>query len=395
MDYCRPPAALARTAAVAPPSTIHHPSSTIPHPPPRGTATLLSSALRVLSPLVAVLVFWCGCKSAPPPAPVPEARRQAQLTAASAAKLSQVQNWNGAARQWELAGNQFATLEDLTNEAVALHNEAQARSELGNASRAQQLLEQAAALNREIGNTNEWWRNQIALLQLESQTQQETTLSNRFDHLDRVLPTLTPKELRGLFYNELGQWKLQRGDLSQAEDAFRQAESAFTQCNSKEGLAAIMANRALLWTAQTNYPAALREWTRSLHAYEALADPQGIARALAGLGTTRLGSGQDLPQAERDLRRAAHNYETLNQPAERIRVLQSLVACLKAQHKPLAPEQAELAQAHEANATRLETAAQWKAARAQWQASADLWGELDRAEARQKALEGVKRCTRS
>ena len=72
-------------------------------------------------------------------------------------------------------------------EAVALHNLAQARRELGSEDEARLQLESASAINQRLGRTNEWWRNQIALLQIESHLPE--TLPSRF-------ATLLPKVLQ-------------------------------------------------------------------------------------------------------------------------------------------------------------------------------------------------------
>jgi tetratricopeptide (TPR) repeat protein len=338
------------------------------------------------------LALWCGCKSAPPPSPVPEARRRAQFTAETAAKLSQAQNWRAAAQEWQSSADRFAALNDLPDEAVALHNQAQARRELGNFALAQTLLEQAAALNQESSRTNEWWRNQLALLQIEAQTKKTADMTNRFENLNRQLPALAETDLRGLYYNELGQWKQSQGAWNDARDAYGQAEQAFVRGGSREGLAAVIANRACLWAAQSNYTVALQEWAHSLKEYESLADPEGIARALAGKGNTLLAAKQDLPLAEKCLRRAARNFQILKKPAEQMEALDALVSCRQTQNEPVAGEQEELARAREAHAATLEISGQLEAARVEWQASADLWAILGKTDLRQKALKAAKRC---
>ncbi|MCL5099157.1 MAG: hypothetical protein M1608_16795 [Candidatus Omnitrophica bacterium] len=341
-----------------------------------------------------LLAFGFGCSSTPPPAPVPPARQQAQFVAASALKLSQAGNWVAAAREWQEAADQFSALNDLGNEAVALHNLAQADRELDRLDAAQHLLDRAATLNQQAGQTNEWWRDQIALLQVESREEQTAPIEARFKRLVPLLPKVEDPQLRGLFLNEFAQWQQRQEHLNEAAQTYQQAEQAFVQAARPQGVAAVSANRASLYLAQTNYPAALKEWSRALAEYEAIAEPFGITRALEGQGRTMLVAKQDLPEAEELLRRAARNFQTLRKPGYQVDALLTLIDCLKARNEPLAEAQRELARAREAYAADLEKAEQWTAAGEQWKAAADLWQTLDQPAARNLALAGVQRCSR-
>ena len=279
------------------------------------------------------LALFASCSSAPPPRPVPAAVGQAEHAAATAAKLSTSENWSAAAREWQRAVERYRLLNDRTGEAIALHNLAQAKRELGNLAAAHDLLEQAATINQELGRGDEWWRNQIALLQIESQAGQSPALDARFEKLIASPPPQNQPELQGLFLNEQGLWRQDRGDFAKADEAFRAAESAFQKAGSRAGLAAVLANRARLDAAQNRHATALEKWARALAMFESLAGVRGVAAAQAGQGRTLLAAGQNLPLAESLLRRASDNYRTLKARADLTASLASLEACLIAQNK--------------------------------------------------------------
>jgi tetratricopeptide (TPR) repeat protein len=278
-------------------------------------------------------VVLAGCSSAPPPPAPPPVVVRAQHDTRTAFALSNAGNWTAAAGAWQRLAEHYAALNDLPNEAVAWHNLGQAVRELGDLDRAGVLFERAAAINQEIGRTNEWWRNQIALLQVEAQSGQTNALDQRFARLTPLLPALAAPELRGLFLNERGLWQQQQGDLIQAGDSFRQALDFFTRDKSPASQAAATANLARLHTAQSDYSTALTEWKKALALYEALADAPGIACALAGQGRTLLTARQDLPRAAEVLRRAALNYRFLKNTSNQIATLRTLAECLQAQQK--------------------------------------------------------------
>src|SRR6266446_7623822 len=82
------------------------------------------------------------------------------------------------------------------------------------------------------------------------------------------------------------------------------AEQIFTAKKDSLGLAAISANRAELYDEQKNYAPAIASWKAALAQFQALHDPAGITRALAGLGRALLEADQELANAEDLLRRA-------------------------------------------------------------------------------------------
>jgi hypothetical protein len=78
-----------------------------------------------------------------------------------------------------LAADRFSLLNDRAREAVALHNLAQAEREMDDTTNALKHLTQAASLNERAGRTNAWWRDQIALLQVEAESAQTQALKSR------------------------------------------------------------------------------------------------------------------------------------------------------------------------------------------------------------------------
>jgi tetratricopeptide (TPR) repeat protein len=257
----------------------------------------------------------------------------ANRTASQAVELSQRQNWPAAAREWKLAVDRFALLNDRAGEAVALHNLGQAQIQLGSLDQAHNHLEQAASLNDKLGRKEEWWRNQIALLQLEARLQKTNALEMRFEKLTPMAGELRNRSLQGLFLNELALWQQTRGDSEKAAETFQRAGEHFQAANDPLGVAAVLANRAQLYERQQNYAAAIEAWRTALSKFESQADARGITRCLAGLGRSLLAAEKDLSAAEELLRRAARNYRTLNSPKELSATVEFLKKCLMAQGK--------------------------------------------------------------
>jgi tetratricopeptide (TPR) repeat protein len=270
-----------------------------------------------------------GCHSAKPPPPRPPTLDAAERATSEAEKYTQQQNWTLAARMWQEAANQYALLNNQPRLAIAWHNLAEANTHLNKLAEAEPLLERAAKINQHLGRTNEWWRNQIALLQVRALAQKTNELQAQF----QKLIAMQPKDpyLQGLFVNELGLWEQSRGDFNKAEQNFRKAEQLFTGARSTNGVATVFANLAALKEAQKEYPAALDLWRTALTRFEALADPRGITDALAGLGRTYLQIGKDFPAAEGYLRHAAENYQTLKLPKLRGKTLEYLAQTLARQ----------------------------------------------------------------
>ncbi len=250
-----------------------------------------------------------------------------------AAKIFAQHNWPAAARAWQVAVDHSSLLNDLGGEAVALHNLAQTERELAQDAEAQKHLEQAARLNEKLGRASEWWRNQIALLQLEAQFKETAPLKNRFAKLFPLAPALHDRSIQALFLNEVGLWQKSQGEAAKAEKAFAEAEQNFKAVKDSVGLATISANRAELYEEQKNYSAAIAAWKEALAGFQALADPPHITQSLLGEGRTLLTANVDLPAAEDLLRRAARNYQLLQKPQKAQAALVLLARCLAAEGK--------------------------------------------------------------
>jgi tetratricopeptide (TPR) repeat protein len=286
---------------------------------------------RMMWVLIGCALF--GCRSSRPPPPRPPAVLQAERSALQAARLSDLQNWPAAAHAWARAVENYSLLNDRPHEAIALHNLAQAERELGQWREANEHLTQAARLNAFSGRTNDWWRNQIALVQLESASDQMNAVDQRIGSLLALTNSITEPDLRGLFLNELGQWHHRRGELAEAESELKGAAVVFTRLGDKQGNAVVAANLARLRETQGQFDVAARAWREVLPSFEELGHPAGITDALAGLGRSLTATKTELALAEDCLRRAAANYRTLRRDRDYRLARQSLAECLRAQGK--------------------------------------------------------------
>ena len=280
-----------------------------------------------------VITLLPGCASTKPPPEPPFTVSMAQRATDKAAKLSQAQNWSAAAREWQTAADQYHLLNDQAHEAVALHNLAQAKRELGKLEEARQLFAQAAKINEELKHDREEWRNQVALLQVEAQLDQRDVLSAKFEKLLPRAGEISDPAIHGLFLNELGLWQQNRHEFGAAQTALKQAEQQFQSAKDDYGVAVVTANRARLCEQQKDFAAALDAWRLALARFEKLADGRGIAAALAGEGRSLLASSGDLGAAEKLLRRAVESYRRLKRADELADTLQALEMCLAAQHR--------------------------------------------------------------
>lgn len=362
-----------------------------PHPPAPLPPCKASKGEPWLAALLVTMIL--GCRTAPPPPPVPAARQQAQLIAQSALALSQQANWTAAEREWARAADRFAALNDRVQEAVALHNLAQAQRQLGRLLSARDQFERAARINQSTGQTNAWWRNQLALVQLEPDLDPPVSPAPRLDALSALLPALTDPRLRGLFLNDLGRQQLRQGEIPAAETTLRHALETFRAAAWPAGVAAATANLADTQLAQNQFEPAYASWTTALRLFEQAADLQGIALAMEGLGRTRLAEARNLPQAEDWLRRAARGYHHIHRTLDRIRVLESLFLCLQQQQHPIVFVQQELAEAHESAAAFWEAAESHPRALRHWQAAASLSSDISDAAALDRAQAGIQRCS--
>lgn len=336
-------------------------------------------------------IILVGCSSTPPPSPAPLSKVVSVQAAETAARLSQAGNWVAAAREWQKAADWFTALNDPVLEAMALHNLAQAQKELGRLDPARRNLETAASLNRDHGQTNTWWRNQLVLLQVDELAGDTNALAVRFASLAPEIETRAPAQVPGLYLLEWGRWQMRSGNWAAAEQAFGQAALEFSKAADRPGSAAVLVNRATLAMRQANYPQSLKDWQAALHEYEKMADPAGVAAALTGLGDSLLAENPKSPEGIQFLQRAARSFRVQQRPAGEIVILQRLITALRNVGQPIAETQASLAAAHANRAAWLETAEQPKAAAVQWRAAADLWNSLADPEKAQRASATAER----
>jgi tetratricopeptide (TPR) repeat protein len=205
----------------------------------------------------------------------------------------------------------YALLNQRDQEAIARHNLAQALRQLDRIEAARQQLEQAASLNQALGCQAEWWRNQIALIQLASGQGDQTNVASYFQKLlDRADQIKDPGTC-ALFWNEAGLWHLQNGDMARANAALGEAEKGFAHAGDTAGWATALANQALVLEKKGQFQAAQTLWQTAQTKFEQVGDAMGIASALAGQGRVLLRGKTDLARAEDLLRRAARSYERL------------------------------------------------------------------------------------
>ncbi len=303
------------------------------------------------------LPFTAGCFSSKPPPEPPRPVATASRDAQQAMELTEKEQWPAAAAAWQRSLNQYRLLNDDAHAAIALHNLAQAERALGNSPAARGHLEQAAEINKRLGRQMEWWRNQIALLQVERQSPQTPSSASRWQVLDPLGSALTDPALRGLFLNERGLWLQQQEKWTEALNDFVQAEQSFQTAGDARGAATAIANRSdLSLSAPPDVvpdapQQALAGWKEALRQFESLPDKHGIARALAGVGHAYLvlATATDHPKqrrlnfvmAEQFLRRASENYEILKEPALRAPVLRNLAKALAGEDRKEAAAEVE------------------------------------------------------
>lgn len=287
-------------------------------PPPPGTGRLrLDPAGLACLCLVACLGLQ-ACRSTPQPPPQPSGVLEAERLARQAARLQAEESWTAAADWWQRAGRQYRLLHREADAALADHNQAVARKAMGQPARALELLEAAARSNQRLHLTNAWWRNQIALLQIETETHPEPTE----DRLDRLTSRL--RELDGdpallaLYHHEEARRRTRQDRLIEALQAIALAEKEFQAAGDPLGRAALTLTRARILEKQQDLQAARSAWRTALRSFEALGHPRGIALALAGLGSSlaRSPAPEDQERAFEILTQALENLSALRLSAE-------------------------------------------------------------------------------
>ena len=275
------------------------------------TATVTRTALATAC-LLALASLLSGCASRPlPPAP-PRAAAEADRLSTQAAKLQREENWAGAADWWQRAGRQYQLLNRPADVALAQHNEGSCRRALGQPDAALRLLGEASSTNLRLGRTNAWWRNQIALLQLENAQSPGQALEH-LRQLDPRLPSLESQPaLLGLLHHESARAQIGAGHppASALESASR-AQALFRLAQDPAGEAAVRLTRARILQMQGDLPAAVAEWRLALAAFEQLGQPRAIATSLAGLGTALTQGNSSNAEGLEILRRARDNFAVL------------------------------------------------------------------------------------
>ena len=252
----------------------------------------------------------CGCRSAKPPPEPPVAVARAERTMSQAQGLSEQQNWPAAANEWSNAAKEASLLNDGAGEATALHNLADAERQLQRFDSAVSNAVAAAEINEGLGRKEDWWRNQILLLQLEDLQ----TNGAPGERLERLTPRISESKdpnTRGAFWNEVGLWKQREGKLDEAAEILQRAQAEYATGDDPSGVATVIANRAKLFEAQGRPDFAATAWADALRRFETLGEPVAIAHALLGQGRALIAANKDLPKADMHLRRAARNFRHL------------------------------------------------------------------------------------
>lgn len=291
----------------------------------RDASTGAPAALLTLIALIAIPSFPSGCASRPAPPPPPRAASEADRLSTQAAKLQREDNWAGAADWWQRAGRQYQLLNRPADVALAQHNEGTCRRALGQPEAALRLLGDAATTNLRLGRTNAWWRNQIALLQLEN-TRDPGLALNHLRQLDPLLPSLqSDPTLLGLIHHESARAQVAAGQPpANALESANRAQALFQRAKDPAGEAAVRLTRARILQGQGDLAAAVVEWRLALATFAQLGQPRAIATSLAGLGTALTQEDPSNPEGLEMLRRARDNFAVLKMEGESLSLQQLL-----------------------------------------------------------------------
>jgi tetratricopeptide (TPR) repeat protein len=274
------------------------------------------TASKAWSRAFAVLVLavgWgnvVGCASKPVPPPPPRAWEEAGRLSRQAALLQSNGDWNGALAWWDRAARQFQLLNDRTNLAMAWHNLGVSHRALGQTQEAMVELERAEALNAELGLTNAWWRNQIALLQVANDSAQSGR-SERLARLDQHPGRPVDGTLGAILSQERARVWMESGRLPEALGEAERAVAAFAALGDRGGRAAAQVTVAKILRRLERFGEAVGVWQEALVEFEALGDPRGVAVSLAGWGGCLAAEGRDAVLALDLLNRAEANYRSL------------------------------------------------------------------------------------
>jgi tetratricopeptide (TPR) repeat protein len=296
---------------------------------PRAALGFLSRAVRrVLKGFVALAVSAVllaglsiaggGCAAKPAPVP-PKAWEEAERLSRQAARLQTDGDWAGAVVWWERAARQFQLLNDRTNLAVAHHNLGVVRRSLGRPDDARRSLQEAARINTDLGQTQAWWRNQIALLQIANDggganpDPDAAALLERFDR-EPVAPA--GDALNAVLAHERARAWLNAGRLDDALLESTRAVGLFERAGDPAGQATARVLQARILRRLGRLDDSVALWVRVLGEFELQGNIRGVAVALAGWGGSLAEEGRDLRQAVELLERAEANYRALGATKE-------------------------------------------------------------------------------
>jgi len=219
-------------------------------------------------------------------------------------------DWNGALAWWERAARQYQLLNDRTHLAMAWHNLGSVHRALGQTKEATAELERAAALNADLGQTNAWWRNQIALLQVANDASQPGVV-DVLVRLDQQPGRPTDGTLGAVLAQERARAWMATGRLPEALGEAERAVAEFAKGGDRAGKAAARVTVAKILRRLGRFGEASRVWRQVLPEFEAMGDPRGVAVSLAGWGGCLAAEGQDPALAADLLKRAEANYRSL------------------------------------------------------------------------------------
>ena len=260
--------------------------------------------------LLAAWIATHGCASKPPTPPPPAALADAERLAREGARLLAQENWPGAAAWWQRAGSQYQLLNRLDDVALARHNEGLARRALGETPVARGLFESAARLNRQSGQTNAWWRNQLALFQLEVAADPNRALALRKELESRPGLASLPPALSAHWTHETARLDAALGHPDHGVEAARTALRLFEAAGDRPGAGAACLTLARAESAAGHGAEAEAAWRKALTYFEQLGHPRGVAMALTGLGRELIRKGETAA-GRALLERARENFKAL------------------------------------------------------------------------------------